>query len=325
MKILVTGSNGFVGSHLLDLLLKKHKSKSIFGLIKVNARMRNVKHLINKVNFVEGDITDHVSTDNLIKTIKPDVIYHFAALSWVSPSWKMPTAYFNVNALGTINLFESIKSNNINPKILVSCTPEEFGDVKESDLPITENTLVSPVNHYAASKVAQDAICQSYYASYKMRIVRCRAFNHEGPRRDINGAIASFSYQIAKIEKNLQDNIVEVGNLNAKRNFTHVVDMVKAYSLAIDKGKEGELYLIGSDMIYTMKEVLENLIKLSSKKEEISYKVVESKVRPSELNYLIGNCKKFIELTNWKYEKSMNEILKDTLDYWRNFINEKLY
>ena len=325
MKILVTGSNGFVGSHLLDLLLKKHKSKNIFGFIKVNARMRNVKHLINKVNFVEGDITDRVSTDNLIKTIKPDIIYHFAALSWVNPSWNMPAAYFNVNALGTINLFESIRSNNINPKILVSCTPEEFGDVKESELPITENTLIAPVNHYAASKAAQDAICQSYYASYKMRIVRCRAFNHEGPRRDINGAIASFAYQIAKIEKNLQENVIEVGNLNAKRNFTHVIDMVKAYSLAMDKGKEGQLYLIGSDMNYTMKEVLENLIKLSSKNKEISYKIVKSRVRASELNFLIGDCKKFIELTNWKHEKSMNEILQDTLDYWRNFISEKLY
>tara|TARA_B100000959_G_scaffold91532_1_gene97295 strand:+ start:1117 stop:2094 length:978 start_codon:yes stop_codon:yes gene_type:complete len=325
MKILVTGSNGFVGSHLLDLLLKKYKSENVFGLIKVNARMRNVKHLINKVNFVEGDITDRVSTDNLIKTIKPDIIYHFAALSWVNPSWNMPAAYFNVNALGTINLFESIRSNNINPKILVSCTPEEFGDVKESELPITENTLIAPVNHYAASKAAQDAICQSYYASYKMRIVRCRAFNHEGPRRDINGAIASFAYQIAKIEKNLQENVIEVGNLNAKRNFTHVIDMVKAYSLAMDKGKEGQLYLIGSDMNYTMKEVLENLIKLSSKNKEISYKIVKSRVRASELNFLIGDCKKFIELTNWKHEKSMNEILQDTLDYWRNFISEKLY
>ena len=260
MKILVTGSNGFAGSHLLDCLYENLNNNKIFGLVKVNARMRNVKHLINKINFIEGDLSDPVSMNNLISSVKPDLIYHFGALSWVSPSWKMPGAYFNVNAIGTINLFESIRSANINPKILVTCTPEEFGDVKEENLPITEKTILATVSHYAASKVAQDAVCQSYFASYKMRIVRCRAFNHEGPRRDVNGAIASFGYQIARIENNLQKNIIEVGNLNAKRNFTHVVDMVKAYCLAMEKGKDGELYLISSNMIYTIKEVLEKLM-----------------------------------------------------------------
>ena len=286
--------------------------------------MRNVKHLIGKVEFIEGDLTDPVSMDNLIKLIKPDLIYHLGALSWVSPSWKMPNAYFNVNAQGTINLFESVRSTNINPKILVSCTPEEFGDVKKENLPITEETILSPVNHYAASKVAQEAICQSYFASYKMRIVRCRAFNHEGPRRDVNGAIASFSYQIARIENNLQKNVIQVGNLGAKRNFTHVIDMVKAYNLAMEKGKDGELYIISSNMIYTIKEVLEKLIKLSNNKK-LTYKVEASRVRPTELNYLVADCKKFINLTNWKYQKTMDDILKDTLEYWRTFVKEKLY
>ena len=184
--------------------------------------------------------------------------------------------------------------------------------------------MLSPVNHYAASKVAQEAICQSYFASYKMKIVRCRAFNHEGPRRDVNGAIASFAYQIARIENNLQKNVIEVGNLSAKRNFTHVVDMVKAYYLAMEKGKDGELYLISSNMIYTIKEVLEKLIKLSVNKK-ITYKIHSSRVRPTELNYLVADCNKFVALTNWKYEKSMDDILKDVLEYWRTFVKEKLY
>ena len=323
MKILVTGSNGFAGSHLLDHLLTNNNNK-IFGLVKVNARMRNVKHLVDKVNFIEGDLTDPVSINNLIKLVKPDLVYHLGALSWVSPSWKMPSAYFNVNAIGTINLFESIRSEQINPKILVSCTPEEFGDVKKEDLPITEKTKLDPVNHYAASKVAQEAICQSYFASYKMKIIRCRAFNHEGPRRDTNGAIASFAYQIARIENDLQKNIIEVGNLSAQRNFTHVVDMVKAYTLAMDKGKDGELYLISSNMIFTIKQVLQKLISFSTNKE-ITYKIAQSRVRPTELNYLVADCKKFINLTNWKIEKSMDNILEDTLNYWRTFVKDKLY
>lgn len=324
MKILVTGANGFVGSHLLEQLLKKHSKKEIFGLVKVNARMRNVKDLLNDVNFVEGDITDRVSINKIINKIKPDQIYHLAALSWVSPSWNMPTAYFNVNAGGSINLYESVLDSKIKPKILVSCTPEEFGDVKKSDLPITEKSPIAPVNHYAASKVAQDAISQSYFASYGMEIVRCRAFNHEGPRRDINGAIASFSYQIAKIEAGLQGKQISVGNLSAKRSFTHVNDMARAYELALNKGKAGQLYLIGSDMIFTIKEILEKLIKMSTNKG-ITYKISKDRLRPTELNYLIGDCSKFIKLTKWKYEKNINDILYDTLQYWREFIKNKYY
>ncbi len=324
MKILVTGANGFVGSHLLEQLLQRHKKKNLFGIVKVNARMRNVKDIVDDINFIEGDITDRVSINKIIKQIKPDQIYHLAALSWVSPSWNMPSAYFNVNANGTINLYESVLDAKIKPKILVSCTPEEFGDVKKNDLPITEQSPIAPVNHYAASKVAQDAISQSYHASYDMKIVRCRAFNHEGPRRDINGAIASFSYQIAKIEAGLQNKQINVGNLSAKRSFTHVKDMARAYELALNKGKSGELYLIGSDMIYTIKEVLEKLISMSSKKG-ISYKITKDRIRPTELNYLIGDCSKFIKLTKWKYEKNINDILYDTLQYWREFIKNKYY
>lgn len=321
-KILVTGANGFVGSHMLDYLLSK-KNNDIYGLIKINAQKRNIKHLINKIKFIEGDISDKVSIDSIIQKLKPDHIYHFAALSWVSPSWNMPIAYFNVNALGTINLLESVRKYNINSKILISCTPEEFGDVKKKNLPINEETLVAPVNHYAASKVAQDAICQSYFASYNMKIIRCRAFNHEGPRRDINGAISSFAYQISRIENEIQKTPIEVGNLNAVRNFTHVSDMVRAYYLALNKGKPGELYLIGSDLIFSMKQILQKLIKLSNKK--IKYKVVKSRIRPTELNYLIGDITKFKKLTKWKYRKNINDILLDTLNYWRDFIKNKYY
>ena len=135
-------------------------------------------------------------------------------------------------------------------------TPEEFGDVPPEMIPITEETRIKPINPYAASKVAQDMVCITYHASYNFDIVRTRAFNHEGARRYIHGAIASFAYQIARIENNLQEPVIKVGNLNATRNFTDVRDTVKAYYLAMEKGVSGELYLIGSEQIHTMKEVL---------------------------------------------------------------------
>ena len=323
-KILITGITGFVGSHLADLLLEKEPEAEIYGFRKVNARSRNVKHILEKIHWIEGDLIDPFSVEHAIKISTPDEIYHLGALSWVTPSWNMPAAYMQVNAIGTIYLFESVLKQGIKPRILVSCTPEEFGDVSLENLPITEHSEISPVNHYAASKVAQDAVCQSYYASYGLNILRTRAFNHEGPRRDVSGALASFACQIARIERGLQEKVVKVGNLEAKRSFTHVKDMVRAYWLAMQKCVPGELYLIGSDNLYTIGECLEKLISFSTVKG-IKYEVASTRVRPTELRYLIGDCSKFKNLTGWKSEISFEDTLSDILNYWRDFLDKGLY
>ena len=164
-----------------------------------------------------------------------------------------------------------------------------------------------------------------YHASYGIPIVRTRAFNHEGPRRDILGANASFAYQIARIERGLQDPIISVGNLEAKRNFTDVIDLVEAYYLAMEKGIPSELYLIGSQNIYTMKDCLEVLISLSSKSKEISYQVDPKRVRPTELKTFIGDFKKFHDLTGWEPKISFEQTMKSVLDYWREFIDKGYY
>lgn len=324
MRVLITGITGFVGSHLADYLLTK-KNLTIFGARRTNSRMRNVKHIIDSIQWLDCELTDYSSMRSLLKESRPDEIYHLGALSWVTPSWDMPAAYMEVNAIGTINLFEALRHLGLKSRVLVSCTPEEFGDVPEELLPITEETRLSPVNPYAASKVAQDAVCQTYFASYGIPIIRTRAFNHEGPRRDISGALASFAYQIARIEAGLQEPIVKVGNLEAKRNFTDVRDMVRAYYLAMKKCTPGEPYLIGSEQIYTIKECLEMLISLSPKKGKIKYGVDSRRVRPTELRFLIGNYSKFKEITGWRPEILFEKTLKDILDYWRDFIKNEMY
>lgn len=323
MNILVTGANGFAGSHLLDLLLIDKKN-NLFGFKKPNARLRNVSHIIEKINWIEGDLTDPLSVKKAIEISQPDQIYHLGALSWVSPSWNMPSAYFDVNAKGTINLFESIIEQKIYPRILVTGTPEEYGDVKKENLPITENTLLNPVNPYAASKVAQNAISESYIASYKLDIVRTRAFNHEGPRRDIHGALASFAYQIADIELNNKNPEIFVGRLDAKRNFNHVKDTVNAYFEVMKNGKTGQIYLIGNKNLFSIEECLNKLISLSSI-EHFLITEDPKRVRPSELNYLVGDYSNFEEISSWRPKLDLDEILKDSLNYWRQFLKDNRY
>ena len=323
-KILITGITGFVGSHMADYLLEKIDFK-IFGLKRQNSRLRNIHHIKNQITLLNGDLIDQTSLVNVLRRIKPDEIYHFGAMSWVTPSWDMPAAYMQTNAIGTINLFEAMKIVNCNARVLISCTPEEYGDVPEKLIPITEKTRIHPINPYAASKAAQDMICMTYFATYNMPIIRTRAFNHEGPRRDILGANASFAYQIAKIERGLQEPIVKVGNLEAKRNFTDVRDIVRAYYLAMEKGVPGELYLIGSQNIYTMKECLNTLIGLSTIKDKITYKISPELVRPTELKTFIGNFTKFKKLTNWDITIPFEETMKSVLNYWREFIDKGYY
>lgn len=322
--VLITGINGFVGSHLMDHLLRNTGYK-IFGLKRPNARLRNIHHALDKITLVDGDLLDKTSLVKALNISKPDYIYHLGALSWVTSSWDMPSAYMQTNAIGTINLFEAMRTVGCKARILISCTPEEFGDVPKEMIPITEEHPLAPINPYAASKAAQDMVCQVYSASYGFEVVRTRAFNHEGPRRDVHGAIASFAYQIARIEKGLQEPVIKVGDLEVTRNFTDVRDTVKAYHLAMEKGIPGEMYLIGSQQIYTIKETLNMLISLSPMKDKIKYEVDASRVRPTELRTLIGKFDKFEKLTGWKPTIPFKDTLHSVLDYWREFIDKGRY
>lgn len=323
-KILITGITGFVGSHLADFLLKETDNK-IYGLKRPNSQLRNIHHILDQITLIDGDLIDQTSLIELIKNVKPDEIYHLGALSWVTPSWDMPSAYMQTNAIGTINLFEAMRFENSKAKVFLSCTPEEFGDVPEELIPITEETRIHPINPYAASKAAQDMVSMVYSSSYNIPIIRTRAFNHEGPRRGILGANASFAYQIARIERDMQEPTIKVGNLEATRNFTDVLDLVRAYYLAMQKGVPSELYLIGSQNIFTMKQCLETLIDLSSRSNEITYEVDPKRVRPNELKTFIGDFKKFNDLTDWKPEIPFEETMASVLNYWRKFIDKGYY
>jgi len=325
-RILITGITGFVGSHLADLALEK--GCTVYGLKRWNlSRMRNVKHIIDKIEWLDCDITDNVAVNNVIKSVNPEKIFHLAAESFVSPSWNHPTHYMDVNYKGTVNLFEAVRNSNINPKILIPGSGEEYGDIPETELPITEKTILRPVNPYAVTKIAQDLIARVYNATYGLNTIRVRAFNHEGPRRDNVFGVPWFAYQVARIESKLQDPVIKTGHIEDKRNFTHIRDMVEAYWLAIENCSPGELYLIGSDeenKIHTYRELIEKIIDMSSVKN-IRIEKDDKYVRPTAVPRLIGDTSKFRKLTGWEPKISIDKILEDTLNYWRNFVKNELY
>ncbi len=324
--ILITGIKGFAGSHLAELALEKNCI--VYGLKRWNlSRLRNVHHIMDKINWIDCDITDYVSVKKALEIAKPDKIFHLAAESFVSVSWNHPSHYMDVNYKGTVNFLEAIKDLKINPRFLIPGSGEEYGEIFEDELPINENTPLRPVNPYAVTKIAQDLIGYVYFRSYGLNVIRIRTFNHEGPRRDNVFGIPWFAYQIARIEEGIQPPIIKTGHIDDRRNFTHINDVVNAYWIALEKCNPGELYLIGSDeneKIHSYREIIEMLLKMSSVK---GIKIEEDPqyVRPTSVPRLIGDTSKFRNLTNWKPKISIDKTLADTLEYWRYFVKNNLY
>ena len=247
-KILITCITGLVGSHLADYILEKKKNCKIYGLKRWHlSSMKNLRHIIKKINFLDCDITDPIAVDNLIKKKKFDIIFHCAAESFVSPSWDHPHRYMSVNYNGTLNFLEALKKNSPKTIIHIPGSGEEYGEIFKNEIPIKPTTVLRPVNPYAVSKIAQDLIGYVYFKSFNLKVIRTRSFNHEGPRREKVFGISWYAYQIALIEKGLMKPNMEVGELSDRRNFTHVKDIVEAYWLSVEKCKPGELYLVGSE------------------------------------------------------------------------------
>lgn len=314
MRILITGITGFVGSHLAELALEK--GTEVFGTYRWRSRLDNIQHLLTKIRLIECDLRDAISMRNAVKEAKPDWIFHLAAQSFVPASWTAPADTMHINVIGTINLFEAVRQLELDCRILNAGSSEEYGLQFERELPIKETNPLRPLSPYAVSKVAQDLLGWQYYRSYKMFIVRTRAFNHSGPRRPEAFVDSGFAWQIARIEAGLQEPVIYVGNLEAKRDFTDVRDIVRAYWLALEKGEPGEVYNICTGKAWSIKEVLDLL--LSMAKVNVEIRQDPSKMRPSDVPILVGDSTKFRERTGWTPQIPYEQTLQDMLDYWRD-------
>lgn len=330
MKIIITGITGFVGSHLADFLINDCPEVEVHGVKRYHlSRTDNIEHFYEKVIWHDCNLLEATSVNELIKSVSPDIIFHMAAESFVSPSWRHPQNYMFSNYGMTVNLLEAIKNFSPNSVIHLPGSGEEYGDISVDQLPINNDTKLNPVNPYAVTKIAQDLIGYVYFRSYGLKVIRTRAFNHEGPRRHFVFGIPSYAWQIARIEHGLQKPIIETGDVDDRRNFTDVRDMVRAYWLSTLYCEPGKLYLVGQDdenMVMTFREGIDMLIEISNlNKNDISVKQVEKYTRPTNVPFLISDVTEFREKTGWKCRFSLNDILTDTLDYWRERVANGKY
>jgi len=312
-KALITGITGFAGSHLAELLLKK--GYVVYGTTRPRSKTENIDHIKDKLDLWDADLLDSHSFYSIMIKIKPNFIFHLAAQSFVPTSWASPANTLETNVVGTVHLFEAVRRAEIDPLIQIACSSEEYGLVHKNEVPVKESNPLRPLSPYAVSKVAMDYLGYQYSQSYKMKIVRTRAFNHTGPRRGDVFVCSNFAKQIALIEKKKQAPTIFVGNLSAKRDFTDVRDIVKAYLLSVQKCIPGEVYNIASGKDWEIKKVLEILLSLAKVKIKIEKDV--KRFRPSDVPVLLGDSTKFRKKTGWQPKIPFEKTLKDLLNYWR--------
>lgn len=314
MKVLITGITGFVGSHLAEFCLARGDVE-VFGTVRPRSQMDNVKHIEGEINLLDCDIRDATSVHEVLEAVKPDYISHLAAQSYVPSSWRAPAETLITNIVGEVNIFEAVRELDLDIRIQLAGSSEEYGKVYENEIPIKETNQLRPLSPYGVSKVAQDLLGYQYHQSYGMHIVRTRGFNHTGPRRGDVFVTSNFSKQIAEIEKEKREPVLYVGNLEAIRDFTDVRDMVRAYWLSLEKCESGDVYNISSDKGVKIRDMLNMLLSMSS--VDIEVRQDPARMRPSDVEVLIGDSTKFRQATGWKPEIPFEKTLQDLLNYWR--------
>ena len=315
MKILITGVTGFVGSHLAEYCLSLDQQVEVIGTCRWRSRRENIEHLEDAINLYECDLRDASSVKTLLADIQPERIFHLAAQSYVPSSWNSPGETITTNVIGQLNIFEAMRETNSTASIQIAGSSEEYGLVHPEEAPITEENPLRPLSPYAVPKVAQDMLAYQYFQSYGLKVVRTRAFNHTGPRRGDVFVTSNFAKQIAEIEAGQRPPVIHVGDLNPKRDFTDVRDIVRAYWLSLEHCSLGEVYNVASGKAYRIKEVLKILLDNSGQDIE----VVEDpeRLRPSDVPLLLGDNSRFCKATGWVPEIPFEQTAKDLLDYWR--------
>ncbi len=312
--ILITGITGFVGSHLVEYILNLNQGHKIYGITRWRSPKENLCNVINKVELLEGNLLDLSSLIRIIDKVKPDIISHLAAQSYVQSSFTSPIETFDVNVIGTVNLLEAVRLLQQDPIIHVCSSSEVYGQVTQDEVPIKETCQLRPASPYAASKVAEDMIALQYFLSYGIKTIRTRAFTHTGARRGDTFAMSSFAKQIAAIELGLND-VVKVGNLDSVRTFCDVRDMARAYWMLVNLCKPGEVYNIGGDRTMTIGKALDMLISLA--RCEIPIEMEQKRFRVSDVTLQIPDISKFRSATFWEPILLLEQTLEELLKYWR--------
>jgi GDP-4-dehydro-6-deoxy-D-mannose reductase len=314
LRTLVTGAAGFVGSHLTTRLTAGLPPSELFGLMRPGTPA-GAAWPAGAASLV-ADVLDAPAVDAAVAAARPERVYHLAAQSSPADSWKDPAATLEVNVVGFVHLLEALRRHAPGARVLVVGSAEEYGAGADPGRPVREDAPLQPASPYAVSKVSQGYLALQYALTHRMALIRTRTFNHTGPGRGEAFAESSFARQIAEIEAGLREPALEVGNLDAVRDFSDVRDVVLAYEALLEKGEPGAVYNVCSGRGVRIGELLERLLGLSTARIEV--RVDPERLRPADVPALVGDPSRLTTLTGWAPRRALAETLRDLLDYWRD-------
>jgi GDP-4-dehydro-6-deoxy-D-mannose reductase len=304
-RILITGGTGFVGSHLIRFL--KSSDAKIIAVSSGNATFQEPG-----VDYCKADIRNPDDVRAVVREANPSQIYHLAGVSMVADSWTNPRFTFDVNVIGSYNVFEAAMRLSSSPKILNVSTSQVYAP---SDSALTETSLLGPSNPYAATKAIAELLMVQYQKFTSGGIITARAFNHTGPGQLPSFLLPSVAKQLAEMEAGLIPEVLKVGNINVKRDFTDVRDVVIAYRELLEKGKIGEIYNVCSGRAIPLADLVGELQKNCS--AAVKIEVDPARLRSSEPSQVVGNPTKIWRATGWSPRVPLESTLNDLMAHWR--------
>jgi GDPmannose 4,6-dehydratase len=306
MRALITGVTGQDGSYLAELLLDK--GYEVFGLVRRSSleKYDRIGHLIDRLRFIEGDLTDQTSLDSAIQSAQPDEVYNLAAQSFVAASWNQPVLTADVTGLGVLRILEAIRRHRPKAKFLQASSSEMFGKVRET--PQTEKTPFYPRSPYGASKVFGHYIMVNYRESYNMFACSSIGFNHESPRRGTEFVTRKVTQQVARIKLGLALKLM-MGNLDAERDWGYAGDYVKAMWLMLQKSEPDD-YILATGVTHSVRELLKVAFSCVGLQWEKYVEIDEKLIRPAEVDHLRGDSTKAKEKLGWKPEVGFQELVQ---------------
>lgn len=324
MRALITGGHGFVGRHLAQHLVKCGDDVAVTylssGELPTDEAAKEIS-LPTASQSIALDVTDRDAVFEVISLMKPDAVYHLAAMSFVPDGERNPQKIISVNTGGTLNLLDAIVAHNPETRFLFVSSSEVYGHPRPNSLPLTEASELRPTSMYGVSKASADVAVFKYSYRDEIQAIRVRPFSHIGPGQAEQFAISSFARQVALVKLGKQEPVIKVGNLDVKRDYSDVSDIVRGYREALLNGKNGEAYNLCSGESVGIGDLLTSLISLA----DIEVEVVEeaSRVRTVDIPEMVGSHEKATRDFGWRPRVEREAMLDSLLAFWLDTLSKK--